>query len=348
METLSILEKIKSKYPIEELKKLLSKLKNIKTLVIGDTIIDEYHFIVPKGRAIKDPIMSVDYVSHDIYPGGILAIANNVSNYVDNVDLITLLGDHDSREDYIGKALNKNVATKFFFKQNSPTTVKRRYVDNIRRHKLFKVEYINDLPISKELELQLIAHLKMHLPKYDLVIVGDFGHGFINKNIIKFLEENSKHLSVNVQTNSTNYGFNFITKYSRVNFTSMDELELKLALTSPFEEIDKLIFELAELKVVDKILITLGSNGCIYTDNSMTLLKCPILTRKVVDTVGAGDAVFSIISLLSYIDAPDEVIPFIANCVGGIAVNILCNKESVTKEKLLAFIGKVYDGMEPI
>ena len=39
---------------------------------------------------------------------------------------------------------------------------------------------------------------------------------------------------------------------------------------------------------------------------------------------------------------PKEIIPFIANCAGGLGANIIGNKESVNKEKLLNFVEKLY------
>lgn len=346
MEAKEYTKRIKAQFPLNKIKELIESLRNIKILVIGDTIVDEYHFTIPKGRAVKDPIMSVDYVNHEVYAGGVLAIANHISNFVENVSLVSLLGDTYSREDFIRKALNENINARFFVKKGSPTTVKRRFIDQIRDHKLFKVEYINDSPITKELENELLDYLKSELPRYDLVIVGDFGHGFINSSIARILEEYSKHLCLNVQTNSANYGFNLITRYTHANFTSMDETELKLTLMNRSEYTESLIKRLANKKLFDKILITLGSKGCVYTNNGEKLLKAPTLTESIVDTIGAGDAVFSIISLLTYVDAKDELIPFIANCVGGIAVNIRCNKESVTKEKLIRFVEERYNGVE--
>src|SRR3990167_931265 len=110
----SYIEGIKRKYSIEKLKEALSQFKRIKILVIGDTIIDEYHFTKPKGRATKDPILSVDYINHEIYAGGILAIANHISNFVDKVTCVTALGDGEDRKDFILKSLNRNVSVKFF------------------------------------------------------------------------------------------------------------------------------------------------------------------------------------------------------------------------------------------
>ena len=123
----SSLDNIKKEYPIERIKEIISKFKKIKALVIGETIIDEYNFTVPRGRATKDPILSVDYVRHEAYAGGILAIANHISDFVDKVMCVTLLGDREDRKDFIMKSLNKNVSLNFFTKENSPTTIKKIY-----------------------------------------------------------------------------------------------------------------------------------------------------------------------------------------------------------------------------
>ena len=159
----------------------LNKIKGLNVLVIGDAIIDDYYFTSPKGRTIKDPILSVDYVRHERYAGGILAIANHISNFAGNVKLITLLGDKERSEEFVSKNLNKNIKTKFFTKNNSFTTVKRRFIDEVRNAKLFKIEFISDEPISAELEKEIMNYLGKEMPNYDIVIVGDFGHGFLTE-----------------------------------------------------------------------------------------------------------------------------------------------------------------------
>jgi len=81
--------------------------------------------------------------------------------------------------------------------------------------------------------------------------------------------------------------------------------------------------------------------SCIFAQNSK-IIKAPILSSTVKDTIGAGDAVFSISSLLAYITADAELIPFIGNCAGALAVNVMGNKESITKGSLLQFIKELY------
>ena len=52
-------------------------------------------------------------------------------------------------------------------------------------------------------------------------------------------------------------------------------------------------------------------------------------------------ALFAISLLFAYAKADDELVPFIANCAGGIAANIVGNKDSVTMDKLESFVREV-------
>ena len=52
---------------------------------------------------------------------------------------------------------------------------------------------------------------------------------FFTKKIINLLNKNSRKLSLNVQTNSLNYGYNIISKkYNKCHLFSLDERELQL------------------------------------------------------------------------------------------------------------------------
>lgn len=333
---------IKGKYAFESLKEAFGKFSGLKVLVIGDAIIDEYHFVIPKGRATKDPILSTEYVKQESYAGGILAIANHVSNFVKDVLCVTFVGDREDRKDFIAGSMNRNVRLKFFVKENSPTITKRRYLDNLRNEKLFKVEYINDTPISGACEREFVSFLEQELPKYDIVMVGDFGHGVITEAVIKALEEKSRYLAVNAQSNSSNLGFNYITRYHSPDFISMDTYELRYAVADKFSEIPVLMNKLFGSAGYGKFLVTMSKMGSGYFNHGSMTFSPAFVTRPQ-DTVGAGDAVFAIVTLFAY-SGMDELIPFIANCVGGVAVSYLGNKESVDRQKVLAFIRKVYDG----
>jgi len=328
-----------SKFSESDVTRVLDGIRNLKVLAIGDTIIDEYVFAELKGRAVKDPILSVEYRRSEAYCGGILAIANHISNYASKVSVVTLLGDHDSRHDFIKGCLGKNVSLKAFTKADSPTTVKKRYLDCYRNNKLFKIEYINDKPLSQEASLRITEYLKEELGKYDIVVVGDFGHGFINAQIREAITEKSRFLAINVQSNSANMGYNYASQYSKADFLVMNEEETRLPLGMRFDDLNKVLAKFSGAYGFRKVLVTLGKRGCVYF-NDGSVYSSPAYVEKVVDTVGAGDAVLAICSLFVYAKAEDAMIPFIANCAGGIKSDYFGNKETITRDKLIDFVRK--------
>ena len=341
------LKTIKDKFNYEEFSKKLDYSKNLKALIIGDSIIDQYVFVSPKGRAVKDPILSAQFKEEESYAGGTLAIANHLSSYINRIKLVTLIGDQNSKLDFINNSLSKNSELEYFIKENSPTTIKRRYIDGYRNNKLFKVEYINDQPISEKLSKEIVDYLSGELPKQDIVIVSDFGHGFINNSIRKVLEEKSSFLSANIQSNSSNLGYNYINHYKNLDFIVMNEDELRLPLMMRFEDINETMFKFYEKFKFEKFLVTMGKGGCLFF-NKGEIYGGPALIKKVVDTVGSGDAVFSIVSPFAYLNVDNEMVPFIANCAGAIKSEYMGNKEKVSKDKLIKFIKEIYDGMERI
>ena len=344
MQAADYINSMKKQHSLEEIRGVIEKFKPIKTLIIGEAILDEYYFTVPKGRAIKDPILSVDYVYHEVYCGGALAIANHIINFIDDVTLLSLIGDRDDKMELISKGLNPKIKAKFFVKDNSPTITKTRYLNQLRNEKLFKVEFMNDFPIGEKLEKEIIQFLESELHKFDLVVVGDFGHGFISQNIVDVLEKKAKYLAVNVQCNSANLGFNLVTKYSSLSYATMDLQELQFTIGDRFSDVPTLMKKFKDKTKFGRFLVTMGHDGAMYSCNS-SIYSSPAFIKRPVDTVGAGDAVFAITSLLAYTNN-DHMIPFIANCVGGIAVSYMGNKESITKNKLINFIKELYDGVE--
>jgi len=345
MHTKEYIQDLKKRIDLNLIINKLNNLKDLKVLVIGEPIIDEYVFTLPKGRAIKDPILSLDFIKSEKYAGGILAIANHIADFVDSLTLVTILGDYMREEELIRNILKANINLKLFTKKNSPTINKTRYIDDLRKTKLFKVEYINDKSISEEQEKEVMDYLKEELPKYELVVIGDFGHGFISNNIVKVLEKYSKSISANVQTNSSNMGYNYITKYNKIDYLTSNEPEVRLALSDRFGSFERVINKLEERTNFRNILITQGSDGCLLVKNNKKYIG-PSLTSNVKDIVGAGDAVFAVTSLLNYKGADEELLIFIANSVGALAVNIIGNKESIKKENLIKFIEKLFNKAE--
>ena len=87
------------------------------------------------------------------------------------------------------------------------------------------------------------------------------------------------------------------------------------------------------------LIVTRGNYGSIVldlVDNSFH--KIPVFSSKVVDTMGAGDAFIAFTAPCVRIGMPIEVVGFIGNAVGALAVNIVGNSASIEPVTLFNFI----------
>ena len=190
--------------------------------------------------------------------------------------------------------LKPKIGTKFFYRGDAPSIVKKRYINQYLNQKLFEINYINDDFIDGNLEREVIEYLKSVVSEYDIVLVSDFGHGFVTGKIIESIEKYSKKVAVNTQTNGANAGYNLITKYNKPNFICLDEPEARLATQDRFSEIEDVAKNLLKSLPAEHLIITLGKNGSIgLMGNNTRANRTPIFSSKVVDTVGAGDAFFA-------------------------------------------------------
>ena len=87
-----------------------------------------------------------------------------------------------------------------------------------------------------------------------------------------------------------------------------------------------------------RFVVTRGRKGCITWTRDRGFVEVPALSLNVLDRVGAGDAFFSLSSLVACLGEPGEVLGFLGNAAGGLAVQTVGNAKPVDKLALKKFI----------
>lgn len=316
----------------------IERLTICKVLVIGDTIIDEYHYCSPMGKSPKENIIVTRHTSEERFAGGVLAATNHVAGFCSQVDMITCLGEENSHEEFVRSHLKRNVNPTLFFRKNAPTIVKRRFVESAFLRKLFEICFINGDRLTASEEAELRAYLDDIIEKYDLVLVTDFGHGLMTPELIELVSRKAKFLAVNAQSNSANTGYNFITKYPRADYICIDEPEARLALHDRTSSLETLIQRLSAQLDARFVTITRGNQGCTVYSREEGFARIPVLATSVIDTVGAGDAFLSVSAPCVAMGFPMEQAGFIGNATGALKVGIVGNRAAVEKHQLTGFV----------
>ena len=338
-EHLPFINKIKKQITLNKLMNKIDKIESAKVLLIGEIILDKYSYAEPLGKAGKDPIMTFKNVKSEIFPGGTLAIANDISNFCKKVDIITYTGDN--KDELKNLKINKNIKIFKFRKKNSPTLIKTRFIDKDSQKKIIGFYDINDDEIDLQTEKNILKLIEKKIKHYDLVIVADYGHGLITNNIIKKITTESNFLSVNTQLNSANFGFHTISKYKKANLLCMHEGELRQDLRMKNEDIKHVIKSLSKKIKSNNIIVTRGQKGAIaYSNNKYT--DFPAFKTKIIDKVGAGDSFFGIISLCNYAKFSNDINLLIGNICGYLSVSSIGNSKNIKKKDLYVILKNLF------
>lgn len=339
-EVCTYMQEFKQKYPMEDILQAFGSTENLKLLVVGDVIIDKYTYCEVHGLMSKDTGYSTRLESDEEYLGGAAAVARHLASFNPNVTLLSVIGNESHIRERFRTDMAGTINLELIPGAEQPTIIKQRYlVKNGKREeyrKLFAINNIPEQPSWKEETRKAFREaLEKQLSQCDAVFLCDFGHGLIDEETAKMIQEEAKFLVLNCQTNSSNFGLNPITKYRRADAFTLDQKELKLAYPSLARQ------EEAALKRLEGHLqgtgwLTMGSDGaaCII-DGRFT--SCPAFTLTVKDTVGAGDAFYAVAGLCSAAGMPGEVSMFMGNIAGALGANIVGNRESVEKVNVLKY-----------
>lgn len=329
------------RHSIDDIRLYSEKIKDLKVLVVGDVIIDEYTYCSVQGLMSKDMGYSARFKNDEVYMGGSVAIAKHLAAFSNRVTLVSVIGNESDMSQRFEDELRPLMGLELIQSNSFPTIIKHRYLEgDQRRDELHKIFAINNIPDPVEMDERTAVQFKKRIDEiiedYDVVFLCDFGHGLISEDIIHLIQAKAKFLALNCQTNSSNYGLNIITKYTRADVFTLDQKELKLAY--PF-------YNIAEEEALKRLAVHLGGATGWLTRGSMgaygvekdTLMQCPAFTLDIIDTIGAGDAFYSVASLYAAVGAGTELGMFMGNIAGALAANIVGNKVSLEKANVLKY-----------
>ena len=333
---ISVIKKIKKNFSFEKIKKLIDSLNDVRPLVLGEIIIDNYIFCEALGKSGKEPMLVLRDLSEEFYLGGAGAIANHISEFCKKIFLLSMIGEKKEKFQFIKKKLKSKIVFDYICKIKSPTIIKKRYLESISGSKVLGVYSLDDNLISEIEDKKLISKFIKIKKKTNLTILSDYGHGFITRDFAKILIKSSNFIAVNAQINAANFGHHSLENYSNVDLIVINETELRHEMRSKNSDIRDLLKSLSERLKIKYLVVTRGSSGVVlYNNNKNSYHFCEAYADKVVDKVGAGDAMLAILSICLYKKIDIDLSLLIASFCAAQSVRSIGNKSSINKSVLL-------------
>lgn len=323
----------------EQYRDAIESFKDLKVLIIGDIIFDRYTYVHVQGLTSKNQILSGRFSDQNTQFGGAIAVFRHIKQFVKNVNLISIVGS----EAWVDPILKSTISREedLVVRDSSfMTIIKERFIEphleGKELNKLFAVNYIKHEAISSAAQTELESRIIENIANVDVVMIMDFGHGLFQPKIRQLVQERAPFLVLNCQTNSYNYGFNIISRqYQRADAFALDKQELVLSVGLRDFDAQKELALLKRKLNSQYAWLTRGSIDTIGMKENSDISVYPPFAAEVTDTVGAGDAFFSLAGLAAVRGLPIDLATFMGQLAGAEAVKIVGNTCSISKSMVL-------------
>jgi rfaE bifunctional protein kinase chain/domain len=283
----------------QDIRNNLEQWSNVRLVVIGDTIVDQYVACEAVGMSAEAPVVVIKEKEERRFVGAAAIVASHIRALGAHVDLVSVVGC-DLEGDNVRETLKeRGIGDYICTDQSRPTSLKKRYM--VENQKLLRVSRLEEHDVDKEVEDQIIGKLESLANKIDGIIVSDFVYGVITPKIIEKIRELKEKygffLFGDLQCSSQ---VGSILKYKGYSLLSPNERELRIALQDKDSGLESLSQRLIAESACEKLLVKLGSEGFIAYERgkngSAYSQHFPALSVVPVDVAGAGDSVLAVMA----------------------------------------------------
>jgi rfaE bifunctional protein kinase chain/domain/rfaE bifunctional protein nucleotidyltransferase chain/domain len=317
---------------------IVNRGRGKRVLVIGDYILDRYHFCDVAGVAGEGPMLSLRPIQQRDYDGGAAVVALHLAGLGAQPTLISALAD-DELSGGIMMRLEAGGVDAQCHRTRREVVVKHRYLAD--QTKLFKVDSGSATPGDTQLEGLLAARILSAAEGADAVIFTDFGYGMITagllNRVLPELRRKVPVLSADVSGNQSN-----LLHFQGVDLLCPTEREMREAQNDFTSGLGAVVWKLLNTTRARQAIITLGKQGLVTFDGSEQPLPAqlpseyvPALSRHAVDPLGCGDALLAAATLALAAGGSGEAAAFLGAVAASIEVQELGN-QPITAEQVMA------------
>lgn len=330
----------------ERLREAVSSIGNATVHVVGDMIVDSYTYTTLIGGNTKTPTFSVRRDKQVDYVGGAGIVAKHLAAAGARVTLTTVLGDDEMGEFARADIEASGVRINAIVDPTRPTTNKNAFIAG--GYRLLKVDSVDNRSIGGKV-LRAVRDA-VAAEKADAVVFSDFRHGIFNRATIPELTAAIPAGVYRVADSQVASRWGNILEFAGFDLITPNEREARFALGDQDSVVRPLGLELFKLAKCRTMILKLGERGVIGYRGSQTgtgdepraFFVVDSLAERVLDAVGAGDALLAY-ATLAMIATRD---PVIATVLGSIAAGIECGIDGNTPVARQAVLDQL-DALEP-
>jgi D-beta-D-heptose 7-phosphate kinase/D-beta-D-heptose 1-phosphate adenosyltransferase len=263
-------------------------------LIIGDVILDKYHFGKVKRISPEAPVPVVKVERSQFTLGGAANVANNIIHLNGNATLIGLVGK-DNNSTVLSDLLDKINIESFLIETDYPTITKVRIIGE--HQQIARLDFEETIKNSRDYSQEIIKKIDTVSESINTIILSDYGKGVCSNEVCQYTINiaNKRNIIVIVDPKNDDW-----SKYRNAAIVTPNLKELSDVVTKEISnediEIEKYGMQVLRRYNLQNLLITRSEKGMSLI-SSDKVIHIPTEAKEVFDVSGAGDTVVATLAI---------------------------------------------------
>jgi len=302
-----------------ELVLYISRFKNVRIMVIGDLMVDEYIWGSVSRISPEAPVPVVSVTSESLRLGGAGNVAHNIHSLGGKVWVGGVVGNDEMGRKVIHDLRRMNVGTEgVIVEPERITTVKTRIIAQHQQVVRYDREVLR--AIHPENLKQILSLLEERIDELDAVLISDYGKGVVCKPLVDGVRSLAlgagKILAVDPKVKNIPL-FQQATIITPNHYEAAEAAGRWIQNEEDLMAVGRILLERLQAK---SILITRGEKGMTLFQQNGEVTNIPTMAKEVFDVTGAGDTVISVLTLAMAAGASAQEAAILSNYAAGIVV----------------------------
>ena len=295
------------------MKVLHDQFSTVKTLVVGDVMLDRYWFGSVDRISPEAPVPVLSVNKEEARAGGAANVAHNLLALGAQCELLSVVGNDEAGREIKSILDQYGVVSSLTIDDSLKTIVKLRMV--AQNQQLLRADF--DQKPSDEVLAQCLDGFATSIKNADVAILSDYGKGGL-RHVAKMISiAKAADVPVIVDPKGTDY-----SKYRGATLITpnMKEFEAVAGECTSEDDFVEKARALREQLDLEYLLVTRSEKGMSLFCADGRQVNSPATALEVYDVSGAGDTVISMMALTAVSDFSNQDKLTLANTVAGIVV----------------------------
>ncbi|MHB8058380.1 MAG: D-glycero-beta-D-manno-heptose-7-phosphate kinase [Desulfuromonadaceae bacterium] len=301
---------------------LFARSAEIRCLVVGDLMLDEYLWGKAERISPEAPVQVVDVVREELRLGGAGNVVHNLAALGVDVSVCSVVGDDQNGRELLEKFCQQHIDTRAIFVDPGRRTSRKTRV--VAAHQqIVRIDRESREALPPSVEQQLCLWIAGHASEYKVVVLSDYNKGVLTPAVIAAAVAAAAQAGIPVLVDPKGSDF---TRYSGATLLTPNRKEAEVASglsitdTASLAEAATAIMGSTGLQ---HLLITRSEEGMSLFSRDGEVVHIPTVAREVFDVSGAGDTVLATLAVGVASGLTMAESARLANVAAGIAVGKL-------------------------